>query len=98
MQWQDSTQRASPPPAQSCPQFYVPPAPHLFIGSQRGGTGSILTPPPHMCGPGMEVGLPGSTRWTGCFLSWQREPENGVLEDFGAEERGALGAQLPAAH
>lgn len=46
----------------------------------------------------MEVGLPGSARWTGYFLSWQREPENGVLEDFGAEERGSLGAQLPAAH
>lgn len=55
-------------------------------------------PPPRVAGDGTEVGLPGSVSRMGCFLSWQREPENRVLEDFGAEERGSFGAHLPAAH
>lgn len=45
----------------------------------------------------MEVGQ-GSTCWMGSFLSWQWQPENGVREGAGAEERGSLGALVPAAH
>lgn len=75
----------------AAPSFVCTQLPHFL-------TSSILPSPPRTASPGMEVGLPWSVCRTSCFLPWQREPENGVPEDFRAEERDSFGVCLPAAH